>query len=116
MANLSKFMNFAARGVGIFAPRKGVYRFQSFCFGLLAYSLLADGPLPDPKTLNQSPPAQPDPLVDQGGQFAVYIGIFLLIVVVAVIVGIFSRRIEQALITAFGLSVIPIAFFLLSKH
>ncbi len=116
MSNLSKFLNFAARGIGIFAPRKGVYRFQSFCFGLLTSSLLADGPLPEPKTLNQSPPAQPDPMVDHSGQIAIYIGIFLLILTIAVIVGIFSRRIEQALITAFGLSVIPIAFFLLSKH
>jgi hypothetical protein len=113
---MSKVINFAAREVGIFAPKKGVYRLQNFCFGLLASSLLADGPLPDPKTLNQSPPAQPDPLVDQGGQFTIYIGIFLLILVAAAIVGIFSRRIEHALITAFGLSVIPIAFFLLSKH
>ncbi|MGA7933797.1 MAG: hypothetical protein WCA35_09640 [Kovacikia sp.] len=80
------------------------------------YSLLADAPRSD-ITLNQPPPpSQSDPMVDQGGELTVYIGIFLLIIGIAAIVGIFSRRVEHALMTALGLSIIPIAFFLFSRH
>ena len=86
-------------------------------FSKLIYERLADIPLPDPKTLD-SPPATPqtDPLIDQGGANITYIGVFLLIVGVAAVVGAFSRKIEHAIFTALILSTFPIAFFILSKH
>jgi hypothetical protein len=86
-------------------------------FSKLIYRGLADIPLPDPKTLD-SPPTTPqaDPLIDQSGATITYVGVFLLIVGIAAVVGAFSRKIEHALFTALILSTFPIAFFILSKH
>jgi hypothetical protein len=80
------------------------------------YRGLADIPLPDPKTLD-SPPTTPqtDPLIDQGGANITYVGVFLLIVGIAIVVGAFSRKVEHAVITALVLSIFPIAFFILAK-
>ena len=77
---------------------------------------LADIPLPDPKTLD-SPPATPqsDPLIDQSGSQITYVGVFLLIIGIAIVVGTFSRKVEHAVLTALILSIFPIAFFLLAK-
>ena len=55
---------------------------------------------------------QTAPLIDKGGEVTVYIGVFLIIIASAVIVGVLSRRIEHAVFTALGLSLILIAFFL----
>lgn len=52
-----------------------------------------------------------DPLIAKGGEVSVYIGTFLIIVVIAAIVGVLSRRIEHAIFTALGLSLIPIVLF-----
>ena len=59
------------------------------------------------KTLTQ----QTAPLIDKSGEVTVYIGAFLIIIASATIVGAVSRRIEHAVFTALGLSLIPIAFF-----
>jgi hypothetical protein len=77
---------------------------------------LADIPLPDPKTLD-SPPATPqaDPLIDQSGAQITYVGVFLLIIGIAIVVGAFSRKVENAVLTALILSIFPIAFFILAK-
>jgi uncharacterized membrane protein HdeD (DUF308 family) len=63
-----------------------------------------------------TPNPQPDPLIDTGGEVTVYVGSFILILGIAAIVGVFSRRVEHALFTAFVLSIIPIAVFIFSKH
>lgn len=66
--------------------------------------LLAEASLPDPTTLPSPTNGQPDPLIDQGGQLMVYMGAGLIIVVIAAIVGFFSRRVEHALLIALVLS------------
>ncbi|MFB2891767.1 hypothetical protein ACE1CI_02370 [Aerosakkonemataceae cyanobacterium BLCC-F50] len=77
--------------------------------------LLADAPLPDPKTLHSPSSTQADPLINHGEQLSVYIGTFLLVVGIVAIVGFFSRRFEYALITALALSLGFIAFFAFSR-
>jgi Na+-transporting NADH:ubiquinone oxidoreductase subunit NqrC len=51
-------------------------------------------------------------LIDKNGEAAVYIGLFLIIIVVTVIIGALSKRVEQAILIALGLSLILIAIFL----
>ncbi len=81
------------------------------------YQLLADGPFPDPQRLGQAASdAQADPLVDKGGEVTVYIGAFLLIAGIAALVGVFSRRVEHAIFTAFGLSAVFMIFLLFINH
>lgn len=63
----------------------------------------------------QTSEQQTDPLIAKSGEVSVYIGIFLIIVVIAAIVGILSRRIEHAVFTALGLSLILIALFFLTR-
>lgn len=56
------------------------------------------------------------PLIKEGGEFAVYVGTFLIIVIAIAIVEIVSRRTEHTVFTALGLSLILIfLFFLLTK-
>jgi hypothetical protein len=50
-------------------------------------------------------------LIDKSGEVTVYIGAFLIIIASATIIGVLSRRIEHAVFTALGLSLILIAFF-----
>ena len=82
--------------------------------------LLADAPLTDPKTFrterSASRAAKDDPLIDRGGQFAEYVGLILLAIMVAVIVGLVSRRMEHAIATALGLSAIFISFILFATR
>lgn len=78
-------------------------------------ALLADAPLSDPSTLSAPGTGQADPLIDQGGQLTVYIGSALIIVVIAAIVGFFSRRVEHALMTAFVLSLCLVIFFAFTR-
>lgn len=73
-------------------------------------ALLADAPLTDPRALSSPITRQPDPLIDQGGQIAIYIGTALIFVAIVAIVGFFSRRIEHALITALVLSLCLVVF------
>lgn len=48
---------------------------------------------------NQSPlPPQSDSLVDKAGENAIYIGLFLLIVMISFAIGIFNRRVEYAIL------------------
>ncbi len=77
--------------------------------------ILADAPLPDPKTLHSPSSTQADPLINHGEQLIVYVGTFILVVGVVAIVGLFSRRFEYALITALVLSLGFIAFLAFSR-
>ncbi|GAA6619504.1 hypothetical protein [Scytonema sp. NUACC26] len=68
----------------------------------------------NPKTIREVPPdtSQKDPLIAGGLQKAQYIGIIGLAIALVVAVGFFSRRVEYAIVFAFVLSAILIAFFL----
>ena len=59
----------------------------------------------------QTSAQQNAPLIDKGGEDTVYIAAFLIIIASTAIVGALSRRIEHAVFTALGLSLILIAFF-----
>lgn len=59
----------------------------------------------------QTSDRQTNPLIDKSGEVTVYIGTFLIIIAIAAIVGVLSRRLEHAVLTALGLSLIPIAIF-----
>lgn len=86
-------------------------------WGIHLYLFLASAPLPDPSDLR--PPAtgtRTDPLIDKGGELTVSIGAVLLVIGIAALVGVFSRRIEYAVFTALILSIIPIALFTLGGH
>lgn len=50
-------------------------------------------------------------LIDKGGENTLYIGAFLIVIANAAIIGALSRRLEHAVFTALGLSLILIAFF-----
>jgi hypothetical protein len=78
-------------------------------------ALLADTPLPDPRTLSSPTSSHPDPLIDQGGQLTVYVGSLLLIIGITALVGFFSRRVEHALMTAFTLSFGLIVFWAFTR-
>ena len=52
-------------------------------------------------------------LINQGGEATVYIGVFLIIVVSTVIIGVLSQRVEEAVLMALGLSLISIAILFL---
>ncbi len=62
-----------------------------------------------------APNAQHDPLIDTGGQLTVGIGFALIIVVIAAIVGFFSRRVEYALLLALVLSLCLVVFWFLIR-
>jgi hypothetical protein len=49
-----------------------------------------------PAFSHQTSKQQTDPLIEKGGEVSVYIGRFLIIVVIAAIVGILSRWLEHA--------------------
>jgi dipeptide/tripeptide permease len=66
-------------------------------------STILQTPTPTP-TLNNN-------LVNSGSQNLVYIGVFLLAISLVIVIGIFSKKIEYALIFAATLTVILIAFF-----
>ncbi|TRU47860.1 MAG: hypothetical protein EWV91_10230 [Microcystis aeruginosa Ma_QC_Ca_00000000_S207] len=66
-------------------------------------STILQTPTPTP-TLNNN-------LVNSGTQYLVYIGVFLLAISLVIVIGIFSKKIEYALIFAATLTVILIAFF-----
>ncbi|MBW4556898.1 MAG: hypothetical protein KME59_13300 [Trichormus sp. ATA11-4-KO1] len=70
---------------------------------------------PLPTTIQESPstePIQQDPLIAKGWQREQYIGIAILVISLVAAVGYFSRRFEYALLFAFTLSIILIAFLL----
>lgn len=57
-----------------------------------------------------------DPLINRGGEITIYVGVFVIIIVIAAIVEILSRRIEHAIFTALGLSLILIAVFFFTSR
>jgi hypothetical protein len=63
------------------------------------------------RSLAQSPLVPPDnpPLVNSGAQDIVYLGFFGLVIALAIVIGILSKKIEYALIFATILSAILIA-------
>jgi hypothetical protein len=69
-----------------------------------------------PAFSHQTSKQQTDPLIEKGGEVSVYIGRFLIIVVIAAIVGILSRWLEHAVFTALGLSLISIALFFFTRQ
>lgn len=83
------------------------------------YRWLADAPLSDPETLNQQPAdaaAQNDPLIAHGWTNTASISVIFLVLGIAVAVGVFSRKIEYAVVTALVLSVIPIVLLVFTGH
>ncbi|MBW4692697.1 MAG: hypothetical protein KME27_13135 [Lyngbya sp. HA4199-MV5] len=60
--------------------------------------------------------SQKDSLIDKGGEVTVYIGVSLIIILIAAIVGMLSQRIEHAVLAALGLSLILIAFFFFTSR
>lgn len=60
--------------------------------------------------------SQTSPLINKGGEVTVYIGVFLLIIVIAAIVGMFNQRVEHAVFTALGLSLISIIVFFFTSR
>ena len=72
----------------------------SFSFSLLfllaAFSQMAQAQSPE----------QGDPLISQGGDTAIYIGIFLLVAAISLAIGAINHKIEYALLFAFTLAAI----------
>lgn len=86
-------------------------------YTLVVTSFLITTFLPHTQALGQqTSDRQTDPLIDRGGEVAIYIGAFLIIIAIATIVGILNRRIEHAVLTALGLSLIPIAIFFFTSR
>lgn len=54
--------------------------------------------------------SQSDPLISKGGDIALYVGLFLLIIAIGCVIGIISRRLEYALLFALTLSAVFIVF------
>jgi hypothetical protein len=79
--------------------------------------VLASPPLPDPKTLGSQSPDKPasteDPLIAKGWQKGTYIGAALVLLIGLIVVGYFSRRIEDIILIGLIVSVVIIAGFLL---
>lgn len=53
---------------------------------------------------------QKDPLIDYGAEHIIYFGVFLVIIAIAVILGIISRKMEHAILFSFVLSITFIVF------
>ena len=68
--------------------------------------------LPGNKTIIlQIEPPQPDPLVDyDGAEHLIYFGVFLIVVTLAIIIGMISSKLEQAIAFSFILSIVFIIF------
>jgi uncharacterized membrane protein len=63
----------------------------------------------------QLPSPQPaNPLINQQGEHIIYIGVFLIIVMAAVVVGILNQKVEQAIIFALLLSVVLIVLLMVA--
>jgi hypothetical protein len=81
-----------------------------------AHLFFADAPLSNPQPLETETPyrhaAQADPLIDHGGQGAIYIGLALLALIIFVTIGVISRRIEYAILTALSLTLLLVGLFL----
>ena len=61
---------------------------------------------------NQTPiPPQSDSLIDKAGENSIYIGLFLLIIMISFAVGFFNRRVEYAVLFSIVLSAM-LMFFL----
>ena len=66
-----------------------------------------------PKTVQETPAPGKDPLIARGLQKEQYVAIGVLAVILVAAVGFFSRRVEYAIMFAFALSLVFIAFILL---
>lgn len=51
-----------------------------------------------------------DPLIDYGAEHVIYIGIFLIFIALAIVIGMISDKLEHALLFSLTLSVVLIAF------
>lgn len=58
---------------------------------------------------------QTDPLINKGEEVTVYVGTFLLVIAIAAVIGMLSRRIEHAVFIALAFSLIPIVFFFFTR-
>ncbi len=59
----------------------------------------------DISTIAQIQPAPPaNPLIDKAGEHIIYIGVGLMAVVIVIIIGLLSRRLETAILFALALS------------
>lgn len=69
--------------------------------------------------LSDQPPkplAKADSQIDTGGQHIVFLGVVLLAIMVVVVIGILSPKVEHAILAAIVLSFGLIGFFLLLGH
>lgn len=53
---------------------------------------------------------QKDPLIDYGAEHLIYFGVFLVVVAIAIIIGMLSRKLEHALVFSLILTVIFMVF------
>ena len=53
---------------------------------------------------------QKDPLIDYGAEHLIYFGVFLVVVAIAIILGMLSRKLEHALMFSLVLTVIFMIF------
>ena len=86
---------------------------------MLPPTQLANAPLTTLMVVSDRPPKHlvtEDPQIDTGGQNIVFLGVVLLAVMVVIVMGILSPKIEHAIIAAIGLSFGLIGFFLLLGH
>ncbi|OUL19330.1 hypothetical protein [Nostoc sp. 106C] len=76
---------------------------------------LQDIPASDlpPKAIQETPGPTKDPLIARGLQKEQYVSIAILALILIAAVGFFSRRVEYAIMFAFALSIVFIAFVLL---
>lgn len=80
-------------------------------------SFLVTAVFPAAQAFAQLPSDQStDPLINRGEEATIYVGIFVIILVIAAIVGVVSRRVEHAVFTALGLSLILIAVFFFTSR
>jgi len=70
--------------------------------------------LPSPRAIQETPPPNinQDPLIARNLEKGQYVGIIGLAIALIAAVGLFSRRVEYAIVFAIALSGILIAFFL----
>ncbi|BAY21359.1 hypothetical protein NIES2100_11110 [Calothrix sp. NIES-2100] len=66
-----------------------------------------------PKAIEETPAPGKDPLIARGLQKEQYVAISVLAIILVAAVGFFSRRVEYAIMFAFALSIVFIAFVLL---
>ncbi|MBW4601319.1 MAG: hypothetical protein KME29_17530 [Calothrix sp. FI2-JRJ7] len=79
---------------------------------------IGSAPLPDSNALRTKQAVgnlADDPLIAQGWETTSYVGIIILVFLILGAVGLFSRRIEYVIITAFFFSLLFIGFVLVAR-